>query len=261
MFKARGYQSWARMAEEGKLTPATAQFWGSKPPEELYDMDADPDSVNNLAADPTARETLERMRAALHRHSIEINDNGFIPEGSVLEGYDASRQAGAYPIERVYATALLASERNPALLPKLIEALQDPSEPVRWWAAQGCTILGAPAAPAEAALRKALDDPSGAVQVAAAEALGALGKTELALPVLQRCLENKEAPLFALQAANVLDRFGERARPALETMRKVYQSLPKDADAKSAQAYQLRMLERSIAVLEGREKAMVYPEF
>ncbi len=260
-FKARGYQSWARMAEEGKLTPATAQFWGPKPPEELYDMEADPDNVHNLAADPAAHETLERMRAALHQHTIEINDNGFIPEGSVIEGYDASRQAGAYPIERAYATALLASDRNPAHLPKLIEALQDPSEPVRWWAAQGCTILGAAAAPAEAALRKALDDPSGAVQVAAAEALGALGKTDLALPVLQRCLEDKEAPFFALQAANVLDRFGEHARPALATMKKVDQSLPKDADAKSAPAYQLRMLERSIAVLEGREKALVYPRF
>lgn len=261
MFKARGYQSWAHVAEEGKLTPATAQFWGPKPSEELYDMETDPDSVHNLAGDSAAHETLERMRAALHRHTIEINDNGFIPEGSVLEGYDASRQAGAYPLERVYATALLASERNPARLPKLIEALQDPSEPVRWWAAQGCSILGAPAAPAEAALRKALDDPSGAVQVAAAEALGALGKTELALPVLQRCLENKEAPFFALQAANVLDRFGERARPELAAMKKVYQSLPQDAAPNSGASYQGRMLERTIAVLEGREKALVYPSF
>jgi arylsulfatase A-like enzyme len=261
MFKARGYQSWARMAEEGKLTPATAQFWGVKPSEELYDMDADPDSVHNLAGDPAAHETLERMRAALHKHTLEINDNGFVPEGSALEGYDASRQEGAYPIERVYATALLASDRNTANLPKLIEALKDESEPVRWWAAQGCTILGAPAAPAEAALRKALDDPSGAVQVAAAEALGVIGKTDVALPVLQRCLENKEAPFFALQAANLLDRFGERARPSLEAMKKYYASLAKDADAKSATAYQIRMLERSIAVLEGREKALVYPSF
>jgi arylsulfatase A-like enzyme len=260
-FKARGYQSWARMAEEGKLTPATAQFWGKKPSEELYDMDADPDSVHNLAADPSGSATLERMRAALHKHTLEINDNGFVPEGSVLEGYDASRKEGAYPIERVYATALLASERNPANLPKLIEALKDESEPVRWWAAQGCTILGAPAAPAEAALRKALDDPSGAVQVVAAEALGALGKTELALPVLQRWLENKEARFFGLQAANVLDRFGERARPLLETMKKHLASLAKEGDGKNAAGYQTRMLERSIAVLEGREKALVYPTF
>ncbi len=95
MFKARGYQSWARLAREGKLTPATSQFWGEKPTEELYEMAADPDSVNNLAADPAHRETLDRMRAALKSHTLEIVDNGFLPEGSALEGYEASRQPGA----------------------------------------------------------------------------------------------------------------------------------------------------------------------
>ena len=30
-FQARGYQSWAREAAAGRLTPATAQFWGEKP--------------------------------------------------------------------------------------------------------------------------------------------------------------------------------------------------------------------------------------
>ena len=110
MFKARGYQSWARVAAEGKLTPATAQFWGPKPTEELYDMLADPDSVNNFAADPAHHATLERMRGALRRHTLDIYDNGFLPEGSKLEGYDASRRAGAYPLERVFALATMASE-------------------------------------------------------------------------------------------------------------------------------------------------------
>ncbi len=62
MFQARGYQSWARMAAEGRLTPATARYWGEKPAEELYDMDADPDSAHNLAGNPAHRSTLDRMR-------------------------------------------------------------------------------------------------------------------------------------------------------------------------------------------------------
>jgi arylsulfatase A-like enzyme len=69
MFQARGYQSWARLAGEGKLTPATAMFWGEKPTEELYDMLADPDSVHNLAADPAQRQTVDRMRAALEKRT------------------------------------------------------------------------------------------------------------------------------------------------------------------------------------------------
>jgi arylsulfatase A-like enzyme len=146
MFRARGYQSWERMAQEGKLTPATAMFWGKKPSEELYDLEADPDNVHNLARDPAHRATRDRMRGELKRWVLAVNDNGFMPEGSALEGYDASRQAGAYPLERIVDLANLASDRDPANLPKLIAALDDPSEAVRWWGAQGCTLLGQPAA-------------------------------------------------------------------------------------------------------------------
>lgn len=248
MFKARGYQSWARVAREGKLTAATARFWGEKPAEELYEMAADPDSVKNLAADPAHRETLDRMRAALKRHTLEIVDNGFVPEGSPLEGYEASRVAGAWSLERVFELATLASERNPANLAKLTAALDDPSEPIRWWAAQGCAMLREQAAPAAAALRKRLEDASGAVQIAAAEALARQGQAVAALPVLERWLQDKDNPWFALQAANVLDHLGEAARPALPAMR-----------ALRAAGYPQRILEHAIAVLEGKTPALVYP--
>ncbi len=259
MFKARGYQSWARVAAEGKLTPATAKFWGTKPTEELYDMDADSDNVNNLAGDPAQRENLERMRAALQRHTIEVNDNGFLPEGSANEGYDESRQPGAYPLDRIFALAMQASERDARNLRQMISALGDSSEPMRWWAAQGCTMLGTQASSAEADLRKRLDDPSGSVQVAAAEALASLGKTEAALPVLERWLGSSESPFVALQAANVLDRLGDRARPALPLIKQLLASKPQEKDANGSRAYSQRILERTAAVLDGREQALVYP--
>ncbi len=260
MFKARGYQSWARLAREDKLTPATAQFWGAKPTEELYDLAADPDNVKNFAGDPAHRATLNRMRAALKQHTLEIVDNGFLPEGSALEGYEASRGAGAYPLARVFDLANLASERDPANLPRLIAALDDPSEAVRWWAAQGCAMLGKKAAPAETALRQQLTDSSSAVQIAAAEALGRQGQAEIALPVLEHWLQTTHQPAAALQAANVLDRFGETARPVLPAMRRVL------ANASSAQnetgrtgEYPVRILERVTAVLEGKVPPLVYP--
>lgn len=227
IFRARGYQSWARAAAEGRLTPATAQFWGEKPTEKLYDMDADPDSTRNLAGDPAYRATLQRMRDALRRQVVAIKDNGFLPEGSPLEGYDASHAPGAYPVERVVALADLASQRDPANLARLAEALADPSEPIRWWAAQGCAMLGRRASAAEPALRRGLGDPSGAVQIAAAEALTRLGKPEAALPVLQRWLLNPDSPQLATQAANVLDRMGPQARPALPAMKRVLREAPK----------------------------------
>jgi arylsulfatase A-like enzyme len=259
MFRARGYQSWARMAAEGKLTAATEQFWGSKPTEELYDLDTDPDNVNNLAGDPGHRQILEAMRAELKRRVLEYRDNGFIPEGSALQGYDASRQPGAYPVERVFETANLVSFRDPGNLPKLIAALDDPSEPVRWWGAQGCTMLGQKALLAEAALKKHLDDPSGAVQVAAAEALARLGRTDLALPALERCLRDSRNPCFALQSANVLDRLGESSRPALPTLRTVLDNSDSTAKEPSAVNYLRKILTHTIALLDGKVQPLAYP--
>jgi arylsulfatase A-like enzyme len=260
MFRARGYQSWARLAAEGKLTAATAQFWGEKPAEELYDMDADADNVKNLAHDPAHRATVERMREALRRHTLEVNDNGFLPEGSTLEGYDASRQPGAYPLDRVFAMAMLASDRDAKNLPTLIEALSDPSEPIRWWAAQGCSMLGVKAATAETALRGRLDDPSGGVQVAVAEALGRIGRLDAALPVLERWLGNAEDSPFALQAANSLDRLGEGARPALPLMKQMLEKMGKKENrAGRGRPYHDRILKRLVAELEGRCQRLVYP--
>ncbi len=250
MFRARGYQSWARLAREGKLTPATAMFWGEKPTEELYDLDADPDNIHNLATDPNHRQTLERFRAELKKRVLAYKDNGFLPEGSPLEGYEASHAEGAWPVERVFELAMLASDRNPSNLPTLIEALNDSSEPIRWWAAQGCAMLREKAAAAEGALRQRLQDESGSVQVAAAEALARLGKLDAALPVLERCV--KAGGPVAVQAGNVLDRLGEAARPLLPTMKAALASAGEESNPK-------RIFEHLVAVLEGRKESLVYP--
>lgn len=259
-FKARGYQSWARAAAEGKLTKATAQFWGEKPTEELYEMSTDPDSVHNLANDPKYRDTLERLRAELKRRVLANKDNGFLPEGSSLEGYDASHKPGAWDVEKVFAIATKASERDPANLHSLIESLEDSSEPVRWWAAQGCTMLRENAAGAAPALRKHLTDDSGAVQVAAAEALARLGLVSEALPVLEKRLQDTSAPQFGLHAGNVFDRLGEAARPSLPVMKQVLKTVGGGEGEKSYPGYIGRILTHAVDVLEGRTSPLVYPE-
>jgi len=250
MFRARGYQSWKRRADAGQLTPATSQFWGFKPAEELYDFENDPDNVTNLAGDPAHQVTLERMRRALRQRTLEINDNGYLPEGSALEGYDASRAPGAYPVERVFDLANLASDGDATNLPLFIKALSDENEAVRWWAAQGCTILGKRAGHAEAALRERLTDEAGGVRVAAAEALAGQGQIGDALPVLEQSLNNDENLAYALQAANVLNRLGDAARPALPAMKERLATLEAGAEEDRYKGYLVRALTDSIRELE-----------
>ena len=74
-------REWRRLNEEGKLTGAPAlHFRETKPIEELFDTEADPHEIVNLADQPEHAETLKRMRAALERWQEEIGDSGMIPE-------------------------------------------------------------------------------------------------------------------------------------------------------------------------------------
>ena len=105
MFQMRSMQAWEKAYQGGKLSGPQKFFWEEKPTEELYDLETDRYEVRNLAGSREHREVLERMRTALRKHVLDIRDNGFIPEGSPLEGYDATRDLKAYPLEGILEVA------------------------------------------------------------------------------------------------------------------------------------------------------------
>ena len=68
---------------QGKLTGPPAELMALRgPSEELYDIDADPYEIHNLAnsSKPEHRETLLRLRTALEVWMVETGDRGGIPE-------------------------------------------------------------------------------------------------------------------------------------------------------------------------------------
>ena len=73
---------------QGKLSPLQEEllFSPTRPPEELYDIQADPFELRNLAGDPQFRSTLEALRKRLDRWMVETRDPG--PESE--KAYDAS---------------------------------------------------------------------------------------------------------------------------------------------------------------------------
>jgi arylsulfatase A-like enzyme len=68
--------------DAGKLTglPEQLLFAPERAPEELYDLDADPFEVKNLAADPSREAVLKEMRGRLDRWMEETGDQGRVPE-------------------------------------------------------------------------------------------------------------------------------------------------------------------------------------
>jgi len=70
-----------RLNAEGKLRGAERQYFEHpRPVEELYDTQADPHEVNNLAGDPEYRSILLRMRQATLDWMRRIGDVGLVPE-------------------------------------------------------------------------------------------------------------------------------------------------------------------------------------
>jgi len=223
---ARGYQDWEAAHIAGTLNPVQDRFFQTKPYEELYDLAADPDEIHNLAGDPAAADMLAGMRRLLDEHMVAINDNGFVPEMMAGEGYEASRDPALYPLRDVMALAEVAARGDPAGLDRLVAALASPVPVLRYWGATGLLILGAKAAPARDALRRAMDgDEAPHVRIVAAEALARLGDHDA--PVRQLIALSEEGPdwqvqLHALNALCFIDRAA--AAPALPTAQRAAQS-------------------------------------
>lgn len=205
MWNQRGYQEWEEQHRAGRLTPLLDRFWNAKPSEELYDVRTDPDQLENLAGARAYRTVLRRMRKALDAHMLAIRDNGFLPEGSPLEGYTESRARRAYPLRRVLRVAWRAIARDPKHRDALAADLDDRNEIVRWWAAQGIVMLGEAGRPAMARLAARLDaDPSVHVRVAVAEALARLGDAGRPAALLAETLDGHDDRRVRLLALNAM---------------------------------------------------------
>jgi HEAT repeat protein len=237
-----GYRALDTAHRAGRLAPIQEQFFREKPAEELYDLKADPDQVHNLIAAPEHQQRLSAMKTALDAHMLAINDNGFIPESSPLEGYDASRAPGAYPLQRVMQLAAKVIQRDPRHVKELGTLLRDANEVIRYWAAQGLLMLKTAAAPATQALQACFEkDTSPQVRIVAAEALALLGKSGPAVQYLSELVGSQADARVRLQALNALTFIGEPAKPALPLLERAIQTAPDEYIASAARYLRLTL--------------------
>jgi N-sulfoglucosamine sulfohydrolase len=79
-------RTWRRLAFEDKLNPTQKLFMApTKPAEELYDTQADPHEVKNLAGVKEHEEQLKKMRAALDQWIKDTKDLGEVPEKELIK--------------------------------------------------------------------------------------------------------------------------------------------------------------------------------
>jgi arylsulfatase A-like enzyme len=73
-----GKSYWASWLDRAKTDPAAAKIidrYHTKPPEELYDLEADPYELHNLAADPAHAEALAPLRAKVKQWRLEQGED------------------------------------------------------------------------------------------------------------------------------------------------------------------------------------------
>jgi arylsulfatase A-like enzyme len=233
LWKAQSMNSWEKEFKEGRLNEIQSRFWRPKPAEELYDVETDPDNINNLATRPQFEKVLLRMRQANHDWTIKSKDLGFIPEAILYRYSQGSsslyEQLGTANLRAIIETAEMSSSRDLKYLDEIIKRLDHKDPAVRYWAAMGCVVLKEQSDRAADTLHKLLSDPEIAVRIAAAQALYLLGQKDSAIMVLNEALKD-ENPFARLQALNVLQTFGKEALPALTFAKTLVLENPKDND-------------------------------
>lgn len=251
------YRAWETQHLAGKLNEVQKRFWHEKPAEEFYDLKSDPDQIVNLIDASAHRRRIAAMRSALDVHMLAINDNGFIPEGSPLQEYDASRRPQAYPLKRVMQLAERCIRREPRHLPALVAALDDANEVIRYWGVQGLLMLKQQALPAKETIQTCFDkEASTPVRIVLAEALAQLGEEQRAVKYLAELLDSNADMRVRLQALNALTWVGLPAKQALPAIERAVADTNADEYIRNAGGYLILVLngryQPSSRVYQGR---------
>lgn len=187
-YRMLAYQEWLELFNAGKLNAAQRQFFEPRPAEMLFDVEADPHEINNLADDPAYASVLRDMRRRLSGKVKEINDLSLFPE-SVLyeEAFDNPVEFGRKNSRRIAGLVDIADlsllKFNRAR-PGIAAALNSEDPWARYWGLIVCGSFGEKARPfIRKAKTLAARDPENLVRARAAEFLGLLREEDPA-PVM-----------------------------------------------------------------------------
>ena len=238
MFQTPTTRVWHDLYHAGKLNAAQSIFWQTKPSEELYDLEADPDEVNNLARSKDHSDVMKRMRKAHRSWAAEVRDVGFLPEAEIHSraGNDSPYEMGhddsRYDFNAIFQAANIATRKGKKATEQLPGLIKNDDSAVRYWAAMGYLIRGKNGVrKGRESLVAALEDKSPSVRIIAAEALGRYGRNieaKRATKVLMQYADPaKNGICLSMYALNALDVIGEHVNPHREAIGKMARIDPK----------------------------------
>ena len=221
LWKMKATQAWVEHVESGKASKVEARFFEPKGwTEELYDIEQDPDNINNLIDNPEYAQVIKRMRENLRSWQKAVFDTGMLPESEMVKLaaqnnttiYEVARDRSLYNLPQLLDGADLALEENETNLLALRRLLNSPDLGLRYWGIVGCFLLD----DTQSAL-KCLEDDSHEVRAMAGWLLLRSGDKRMGLQCLEHLL--KENSYATLSVLNIIDWAGDDAKPLLPTIR------------------------------------------
>ncbi len=212
-----------RLHQLGQTNVEQEKLWHKKPIEELYNLDADPQELTNLATQSEYAGVKNALKTELYKWMVDTKDLGLLPEAEYMmrsagsTPFDYARNSGDYyPAKILEAAEMVGKASEDEILTKI----NDSDSGVRYWCVIGLMQFNKLSGKSIGTLNKLLSDPSPAVQVATAEALCMQVNSEEAVKVLGKWVTD-ERPWLAMQAARSILLVGEAARPLIPQMYKV----------------------------------------
>lgn len=208
------------------------KLWQAKPVEELYDLQADPFELNNIASHEDIQETKAELRAELDAWMTGTKDLGLLAEAEYMIRSRASTpydyaQSSAYQVGEIMGAAELVGSQN---IQAITAALQHEDSGVRYWGVMAVQNLTTPSKGIMNLLESLLGDDSPSVQILTAETLCLKDTSSEAVEVLGKWVMD-DRPWLALQAARSIQLIGPAARPLIP---RLYQVLKKNLGGPNA---------------------------
>lgn len=215
-YRMLAFTEWRELFNAGKLSGPQLQFFQAKPVEQLFDVEADPHEVHNLANDPQHADVVKDLRGRLAAKMRAMPDLSFYPESRLISimgdpvGFGQKHKAEITSMVDVADLALLPfSEARP----KLAAALKSNNVWLRYSAAMTCSAIGNEAASLAPVVRTLLNDDALVVRMRAAEFLGLIDQLD-PQPVLTSIVNETDNPVEAAEALNSIVYFRDCHQPA-----------------------------------------------
>jgi len=202
-YKMLAFEQWREMFKAGKLNAEQRQFFEPKPAEALYDVEADPHELHNLAGDAAHADTLADLRGRLGKRMRQMPDLSYYPESVIVDEVvqDPLKFAKEHreEIARLADIADLGTQPFDSVKSKLASALRSGNRWDRYWAATVCATFGDAAKPLADAAKPLLKDDELHVRIRAAEFLGRI-KAADPVPAIMSVLKESDSHVTTLIA-------------------------------------------------------------